>query len=550
MKKWLSSHADILFALLEDLDTPLSLSCYLEIKYKAWDNLALRWVDPHNYPEGIFSSLRFRLDVLAVDLLRKAPLPTSFNRKDVALKTWNDCETLCAKTNTLLWYFDNTFWASCPLSIALARVFEPVKKRIARWLGPLPVFLEGGFGPGTCVEYVGFPNPTVVDKIWLRPTTTITCAALFEWHYSQTLWGKERWSYRLGAPSVSPGNRFTTVPKDGKTDRPICIEPLGNLWLQKGIGSYLKRVLRDIGLPDYRPDSQELFPGYISKGIDAQKVHRSLIRRCANEGFSTIDMSSASDTISFELIRRVFPADWFELLDDCRSQCTKVPTLGGASEYRSQQKFSSMGNGCTFEVESLVFCALLSVHFGLTPGMDLWVFGDDVILPSRCFDEACSLLQLCGFIPNRRKSFKDGPFFESCGGYIHGYLLIEPIRIKGEMDQPAEWYAFHNACYRQGFSRRSLRKIRDRIPRGLQFPGPEHLGDVVLHGLPFKGVIRTNQCPQILWVPVLELEPEFQIPLDRWSDELHVVALLLGSSTKVTRRGTRTVPVRGWTSIS
>lgn len=542
MKQWLLANEDFLFSFLSHLDTPISLAVWLQVKYREWDSLALRWLDPQHYPEGVFSALRYKRDVQAVDLLRKAPLPTTFNRRDAAIQAWEKAETQCYLTNERIGRLSGP-WVLHPRDQALREFLALCRKRMTRWLGRLPDKLEGGFGPGTCVEYQG-ADPTVVDKIWLTPTTTPSCADIFEWHYSQTLWGKERWANRLGSPGLSRGNRLTTVPKDGKVDRPISIEPVGNLWLQLGIGRHLKTRLELIGLPAYRPASRELFPGYSFKSEDAQSVHRRLLSRCQGE-FSTIDLSSASDTVAVELVRAVCPPDWFQLLDDCRSKLTSVPSEGGPV-WRYLEKFSSMGNGFTFELESLIFTVLLSVAFGLTPGEDLWVFGDDIILPKHHFDSACNLLSLCGFTPNGRKSYKDGPFYESCGGNIHSGIEVTPIRITKPIEDAPSIYAFHNALVARGFPRKVLRKVRNWLPRKLQFPGPKRLGDVVLHGLPYEW----KEIHSIRWVRVLKMLPKVEIPLERWSPELAMVALLLGSSLRVVRRRSGVTPTSGLASVS
>lgn len=103
MHQWLLSNGrPILGPLLSHLDTPISLSIWLMIKNKEWDQLATRWVDPQHYPEGVFSALRYRKDVQAVDLLRKAPLPTTFSRREAALQAWENAESKCKQTNEWL----------------------------------------------------------------------------------------------------------------------------------------------------------------------------------------------------------------------------------------------------------------------------------------------------------------------------------------------------------------------------------------------------------------------------------------------------------------
>jgi len=62
---------------------------------------------------------------------------------------------------------------------------------------------------------------------------------------------------------------------------------------------------------------------------------------------ATIDLSSASDTVSYALVMSLLPSGWFDLLDLFRSECVEVP--GGVIEL---EKFSSMGNAYTFELRA------------------------------------------------------------------------------------------------------------------------------------------------------------------------------------------------------
>lgn len=541
MKRWLRSGGeDVLLSYLHDLDTPIALSVAIQLRHGCFHDLALRRVDPHCYPEGLFSALRFAKDLQAVDLLRKCDLPGSRKpRKEAALKAWEDAETLCFKTNDAIAALRGRESYDFPTS-PFGAFLRQVEKRITRWLGPLPDELEGGFGPGTSFEFKALV-PTVLDKLYVAPATTNDCAMLFEWHYSRTLWGRERWKNRLGAPVCVRGNRLTFVPKDAKTDRPISIEPLGNLWLQLGIGRYLKRRLHAIGLPAYSPVTRELFPGFTWKEQDAQAKHREVLG--LNHAFSTIDLTSASDTLSLELVRAVLPPDWFELLDCCRSKFTQLPS----GQYRHLEKFSSMGNGFTFELESMIFCALMATAFDLTPGVDLFVFGDDIILPREHYDEAIPLLKLCGFIPNRTKSFKNPPFFESCGANYFQSWEVTPVRVKGPMEDPQTVIAFHNAISRQWASPRTLRKVRGLVAVRFRVTGPRSLGDQVFHTNKWPSQKRRTHCSQITWVRTLHSKP-LEIPLERWSDELAVVGMLLVGTT-VTRRGPAQAEL-GWASVS
>lgn len=99
MKRWLAANASALRAFLASIDTPVSLGVWLRIEHREWDQLAVLWLDPQLYPEGVFNALKFRKDLQAVDLLRKAPLPTRLNRKAAALAAWEEAETQCFLTN-------------------------------------------------------------------------------------------------------------------------------------------------------------------------------------------------------------------------------------------------------------------------------------------------------------------------------------------------------------------------------------------------------------------------------------------------------------------
>lgn len=545
MNKWIQSHRSFFKAVLSHLDTPVSLTTWLLIENREWDQLATRWVDPQHYPEGIFNALRFRKDTLAVDLLRKAPLPTTIDRRSEALAAWERAETQCYHTNELMLRL-----LSCrvsPEERRFADFLSGVQKRLKRWLGPLPDELLGAFGPGTCVEYKG-GNPTVVDKIWLTPTTTPAAAHLFGVFYGRTLWGHERTRAGLPFQATSRGNRLTTVPKDGKTDRPICIEPLGNLWLQLGLGRHLKKRLGLCGLPKFLGTSREIFPGLSVVEPDPQEIHRRLVAGDLRGRFSTIDLSSASDTIALELVRAVVPPDWFDVFDDCRSHMTLVDT-SGVKRWRLLEKFSSMGNGFTFELETFIFLALVCEAFNLIPGVDCWVFGDDIIVPEKHARSCMNLLTRCGFTPNLRKSYVSGPFRESCGAYCHSGLDTKPVRISDVPDSVPALMALHNSLFSWGIPFSALRQLREAIPLRFRVYGPNQAGDIVLHGGKWKPAVRRG-FSGITWVRGVSLEPQDAIPLDRWSPELAMSAILLGVPPRLHRRGARVTPVHCWTSVS
>jgi hypothetical protein len=212
-----------------------------------------------------------------------------------------------------------------------------------------------------------------------------------------------------------PGNRLSFVPKTAKISRTICTEPLLNMFFQKGIQGCLERRLKEI------------------VGIDLQnqpEENAELARIGSISGrFGTIDLSSASDSLSLSTLDEFFPSRVSDVLRRFRSPVTTLP--GGVD--LDLHMVSSMGNAFTFPLQTIFFTALvigaykvldLKVkHFrGHSRGSSTFaVFGDDIIVEKEAYDLVSRLLFLTGFRVNHDKSFNIGPFRESCGhDYYHG----------------------------------------------------------------------------------------------------------------------------------
>lgn len=91
-----------------------------------------------------------------------------------------------------------------------------------------------------------------------------------------------------------------------------------------------------------------------------------------------------------------------------------------------------MGSAMCFPVETLVFaacCEYVTREHGHR--LRYSVFGDDIIVPTECYDDLLHVLSLLGFKVNQDKSFfKPSDWFrESCGGeYCDGYD-VTPLRV-------------------------------------------------------------------------------------------------------------------------
>jgi hypothetical protein len=211
-----------------------------------------------------------------------------------------------------------------------------------------------------------------------------------------------------------PFNKITTVPKDGRKDRPIAIEQTGNVYLQLGVGQILRARLRAQGLDlDKQADTNR------SMAMESSRT---------SELF-TMDLSNASDTISAELVEILLPPDWFRLMDSLRAPWGVLPS-GEAFRYR---KFSSMGNGYTFELETLIFLAVCEgIRRTYGCRSDRFVaFGDDIIGPDYLYLHTKHYLEYAGFRVNSEKSFHGRTGVrESCGVDALDGLNIRPFFVR------------------------------------------------------------------------------------------------------------------------
>jgi len=207
------------------------------------------------------------------------------------------------------------------------------------------------------------------------------------------------------------GNVLFTVPKKTDIDRVACKEPDLNMFIQKGIGTYFRRCLRQSGI-----------------NLNDQSINSSLARIGSVTGdLVTLDLSSASDSVTVGLVAHLLPETWYTLLDAVRCQVTIID----GDEHRNQM-FSSMGNGFTFELESLLFYAITKAvaYFTGTKG-SISIYGDDIICPKDMSSLLIWVLSWLGFSVNTDKSCLDGPFRESCGGHYWNGLDVTPFYVLG-----------------------------------------------------------------------------------------------------------------------
>lgn len=220
----------------------------------------------------------------------------------------------------------------------------------------------------------------------------------------------------FNGPRLVKGNILFTVPKNADIDRVACKEPDLNLFCQKSVGNHIRRRLRSFGID-----------------LNDQTRNQRLAADAFKKGYATIDLSSASDSLTVELVRQLVSPDWFKILMALRSPKTFID---GSSH--SNAMISSMGNGYTFELESLIFYALArSVQAAVfecygRPGQmpTVGIFGDDIIVERRTAYPLIRFLGWCGFKVNVTKTFIEGALFESCGKHYYCGHDVSPFYIR------------------------------------------------------------------------------------------------------------------------
>lgn len=222
-----------------------------------------------------------------------------------------------------------------------------------------------------------------------------------------------------------PHGKVTTVPKNSSTDRTIGIEPMMNMYVQRGFGLFIRNRLKRVGI-----DLQD------------QTANQDLAGRCYDDSYATIDLSMASDTVSTEVVRHLLPPDWFHHLNEVRTTSVVLPS----KEIHFLSKFSAMGNGFTFELETLLFWALSeSINIIHAGGQHrTLVYGDDIIIHQDLATATIELLSFCGFTTNKDKSFVSGPYFESCGKHFFKGHDVTPFYSRRPSVDVFDVFTLHN----------------------------------------------------------------------------------------------------------
>ena len=331
-------------------------------------------------------------------------------------KAWQLCPSEI-KDDYLLGHFRKALWDFFHGTKGCA--WEP-------WVPDLVhVVSQGGVGPGSSVLGNGTDFYT---KVFSSPLSATSDTLHYIWE--RTVSGMPRWTAALQSrprrynPRLVRGSKLSFVNKKVDVARTIGTEPTINMWFQLGIGRLLEARLA------------EKFNFRLS---DQQEVNAQLARiGSLTDDLVTLDLKSASDSVSLGMIEWAFEGlkPLKDLLLMCRSPVTQLPN----KQLLELHMLSSMGNGYTFPLQTLLFSCVISAVYafrgipflsrGPVPSRNVGVFGDDLICHVDASADVIRLLGLLGFRINAQKSFVKGRFRESCGADWFSGTYVRPVFFK------------------------------------------------------------------------------------------------------------------------
>lgn len=393
-------------------------------------------------------------------------LEIGYDKEKRAFEKFLEAEELCKATNDI---FRKRASGEFCFSPRVDSVLHAASRKIARILGDAPFIgeLDLHFGPGA-TRATRRKDASIRRKLAERlqcseglfqyvPYILEELPHLVEIHSVQDRvdedgveWGR--------VPVEIIQAKLSFVPKNAKTYRSICTEPGLNTLVQLGIGEHMARRLAAFGID-----------------IRDQTVNqdRALTGSLTGE-LATLDLSSASDTISQEVVYDLLPLDWANLLDKMRSRRVLLPN----GQSLCQEKFSSMGNGFTFPLETLIFWSLAAAC--CQNDSDATVYGDDIIVPTSAYALLTEVLVAVGFVVNLTKSYASGPFRESCGKDYFSGTPVRPYYPKGWVNGQS-LFVMHNFYVRDKDPIRAAR-VEELIHPALRIYGPDGYGDGHLIG--------------------------------------------------------------------
>jgi hypothetical protein len=269
------------------------------------------------------------------------------------------------------------------------------------------------------------------------------------------------------------------VPKTLLGDRVISMEPTTLQYWQQSVMKCLDKWFRS------GPLRHAIF-------LHDQTINRDAAKLASlpQSGIATIDLSSASDSVSYRMVKRLFKGTHImRWLVSTRSTHTRLPD----GTLVKLEKFAPMGSSLCFPVECLVFSAICELayrvsgvkrHKGISP-LGYLVYGDDIVVPTKLWNTVSCILESCGFIVNEDKSFQHDSldFRESCGGEYFRGVDVTPLKL------PRNFCLQHGPIkYAPSWYSQSIDLCNRYFARGIRYPRSRVLSDLLTLPQPYRPI--------------------------------------------------------------
>jgi hypothetical protein len=284
-------------------------------------------------------------------------------------------------------------------------------------------------GPGAVSETTG-PSNKFYWKDWSNALELEYPIADYGFH-SYASWA-DRCNLDEGWANELPFSRMVAVPKSYSKPRLIAMEPSQHQWCQQNLLDYF--AVRSSGT----------WVGEFVRFND-QTLNQKLCNIGASTStLATVDLSAASDRVSCHFVGQFFRSNpkVLKALKASRTRLCKQVLTRKVPDLITLKKFSTMGNACTFPVESFGFLSIALACVITTRGLrctlgtirslkgQVAVYGDDIVVPVDCRKLLVETLEILDFKVNDRKTFWGANFRESCGVDSFRGVDVTPVYWK------------------------------------------------------------------------------------------------------------------------
>lgn len=393
--------------------------------------------------------------------------------------------------------------------VKVARAAKDLLSRLFCRFDPLDIYPR--HGPGA----VATKQRLQGKYLWTNVSKQLTDVyPLDEYFYASQGHVCDAFKSFVDLTDVSHPARVILVPKDSRGPRLISCEPVDFQWIQQGLSRSIVGLVESHKLTKFNVNFTNQQPNQFGA------LHGSRTGK-----YVTLDLKEASDRISVDLVRLLFPEHVYTCLMASRTSSTVLPD----GKELKLNKFAPMGSALCFPVLALSVWSILTAG---APDADtresILVYGDDVIVPTAYAANAIEHLESFGLKVNRDKSCTSGFFRESCGTDAFQGVNVTPVRFRTVWSSApsasvySSWIAYANSMYDKQFHRTydyivsGLLGVYSKIPSddmNLSCPSLRHTPD---DGRPNKR--RFNKDLQKVQYKVRDIKsPIVTAVMDGWS---------------------------------